>query len=238
MTSLPSSPGSGSPTAASGYLSLATAVTGCFAGLTGSFQIAPLLVLTAGLALFVGGTALRRRGVRVSGRILAGIGLAVVVTACVGAFVLAPSPLGLVPILLCSVGLVSVAFALFPTYVRWLRGLMLTGMTLVFLGIVANTVIANPPLWRSICAVSLLLVAWDTAERGISLGEQIDNHTETAELEFANAATTGLVAGFAVFLTLAVASLPARTSSVLGIGLLLTAVAVFGLTFFRFPSER
>ena len=238
MTSFPSSSGERIPTPVSGSLSLVAAVTGCFATLTEPFQIAPLLVLAAGLAVFVGGTALRRRGVRIVGRVLAGGGLAVAVAACVGAFVLAPSPLGLAPVLLCCVGVVSLAVALFPPCVRWLRGLALSGLALVFLGIVANAVLADLPLWRAACAVSLLLVSWDAAERGISLGEQVGGRAETAALEFASAAATGLVGGFAVLLTLAVASLPARTPSLLGIGVLLIAVAAFGLAFFRVPSER
>ncbi|ADD06121.1 uncharacterized protein Nmag_2562 [Natrialba magadii ATCC 43099] len=206
--------------------------------MTEPFQIAPLLVLAAGIVFFTGGTTLRHRGVRIGGRILTGIGIVVGGGAVVGALALAPSLLGLVSILLCSIGVALLAIALLPTYVLWLRGLALTGLALVFLGLIANTVIGEPPLWRSVCAVSLLFVSWDTAERGISLGEQVDSETETAALEFTSIAATGLVGGVALLLTLTVALLPTKSPSLLGIGALLIAVVAFGLAFFRFPSER
>ncbi|GAB3671845.1 DUF7519 family protein [Halopiger thermotolerans] len=237
MTSFPPSPTNRYPTATSALASLCAALLGCFAGITKPIQIAALFVLAAGLALFVAGTLCRRRGGRFSGRVLTGCGLAVLLAGCISPVLLSPPTVESVPIAACGLGLVLLAFALFPVYARWLRGIATAGLLSAVCGVVANAALVEPPLWRSVCAVALLLVSWDTAERSLLLGTQVDPDTETTALEVGGATTTALVGGVAVLVTLVVASIPVGNASPLGIGLLFLAVVSFGLVFARFQPN-
>lgn len=236
MSSFPKAPADRRPPIASAIVSIGAAVGACFAGLTDPRQIAPFVLLTAGIALFVGGMVLRRRGVSIGGRVITGTGLVVMAGACFGAILLAPPLLQLGPLLACSVGVVLVTVGLFPVVVWWIRGLTLTGLTLVCTAIVTNAILTDLPLWRASGAVVLLLVSWDAAERGITLGKQVGSTTDTVAVEVVGTTATVLVGSVAVFLTVGVAVVPAGHPSVLAIAFLLTAVVALALGLFRFPS--
>lgn len=236
MSSFPKAPADRRPAVRSATVSLGAAVGGCFAGLTGPRQIAPFVLLTVGIALYAGGMELRRRGVSIAGRIVTGIGLVVAGGACLGAILLAPPALELGPLLACSIGIVLVAVGLFPAAVRWLRGLVLTGLALVCTAIVTNAILAALPLWRASGAVVLLLVSWDCAERGIALGEQVGRATETGAVEAVGTTATVLVGIGGAILALGAAAVPIGRSSALALAVLLAAVVALWLVFFRFPS--
>ncbi|OIB58079.1 DUF7519 family protein [Natrialba sp. SSL1] len=245
MSGLPGDPEASFPTTVSATIALAALLGACFVGAASPIQTAPLLLTGIGLAAFVAGVVLRRRRFRLGGRLLTGLGFLLAVTALVGAIVLSPPIVTLFALLSCGIGALVATLGLFPVSTRIVRPLVRTGSVLVFVGVATIAVVDAPPVWRSAMAVSLVFLSWDTAERAITLGEQVGGTAETVSVELVGAGSGVAVATVAVVLTVAVARLPipipipvpTTGSPLLGLALLLVAVVAFILALTHTPQR-
>ncbi|WP_276253043.1 DUF7519 family protein [Halomontanus rarus] len=239
MSGLPATPTESFPTTRSAGVALVAAIGACFAGSRGPLQSAPLLLEAAGIVVFVGGVVFRRRGRRIAGRTLTLVGGVVAGSALVGAVALSLSLPVALAVLSCGIGVASLTLAVFPVIPKWERTLALTGATLVFVGVTANAVVGDLPVWRSATAVTMVFLAWDGAERAIALGERIGDGAETASVELTGTATSTIVALAAIGLTVAVSRLPTGNSpsSPAALALLLVATIAFFLGLAHLPRS-
>lgn len=235
MSRLPETPGAGRPTTGGALIALATAVGAALAGSPGPLGTAPLVLVGCGVSLLPAGTAVGRLGHRPVGRGLSVTGVAVALAALAGAVALSP-PAVLVPTLSAGVGLIALAFGLYFASGSVARTVALGGLTLVFLAVLANAVVADLPVRRPVAAVALVMVAWDAGDRAITLGRRVGTDAGTASVELPGVATTGAVAVAGVVAAVAVSRIPLGASSVTGLALLLAAALALVLALSSIPA--
>ncbi|MFB6218784.1 MAG: hypothetical protein ABEH77_06340 [Halobacteriaceae archaeon] len=81
--------------------------------------------------------------------------------------------------------------------VRGSRRLVTAGAALLFFGVLAGALTADDPL-LALLGAALAFVAWDTAEHGIGVGEQLGRDAPTRRLEVTHAAASAIVGLLAV----------------------------------------
>ncbi len=216
-------------------LAVAAAVGAALAGSPGPLGTAPLVVVACGLALVPAGAAVGGRGHRLVARGLSVVGVAVSIAALVGTVALSPPLAVLLPTLSSGVGLIALSFGLHFVSGSAARSIALAGLTLVFLAIVANAVVAGAT-WRPVAAVALVVVAWDGADRAITLGWRVGADAGTAAVELLGVATTAAVAVTGIGVAVVAARLPVGVPSVPGLALLLAAAVVLVLALSSVPD--
>lgn len=217
-------------------LSAACAVVGSLFAVT---LLAPSAVtptvgaeLTA-LALFAAGATVARRGRRVTGWLLALVGLLGAVAASALLWTATGDLLTVAQFLPGLVGAAVVAVGVVPLYGRGSRRLVKLGTALVFASVLLAGVVQRPPLVPLLGGGVLSVVAWDAGENAIGLGSQVGRRARTYGVEAVHLLWTALVGGFAVALgqvtvSLGSPGLPVGAFAVLVIGLVLLAGALHG----------
>ena len=89
-------------------------------------------------------------------------------------------------------------------YPGWERKLVAAGTGLVLVSVLTSGVVQTTDLGPLLVAGTLTIVAWDTAENAVSLGQQVGADADTRQAEFTHSAATGVVAGAALLLVFAV----------------------------------
>lgn len=114
-----------------------------------------------------------------------------VAAAVLGVVVVFPG--GVFPFVLAALG----AAALAVGAVRGSRRAITGGATLLFLGAMFSTLWMADPFFP-LLAGALAVVAWDVAEHGIGVGEQLGREAATTRLEVAHASASAIVGLLAV----------------------------------------
>ncbi|AHG02376.1 hypothetical protein HALLA_20955 (plasmid) [Halostagnicola larsenii XH-48] len=234
--SLPDRLASQQPPTLSGVLALAMGISACVVGSAGSLQTAPLALETIGLVLLSIGVVASRRGRQFVGRSLSVAGLAVAMSTFVAALAFGLPTVLLIAFLSCGVGLVALAIGVYFLSGTAARTAVLTGLSLVLAGVLANAVIAEPTVWRSATAVTLVVLTWDVSERAIGLGNEVGTAANTASVELVGAATSALVGFVGIGTAIVAARIPITVSSVFGLALLLVSAVAFLLALSHVPS--
>ena len=224
------------PATSSASIAFGTLLGACFIGLSGPIQTVALVLESIGLILFIGGVLLRRRNHIIVGRILTAVGVIAAVSVLVSIVALYPS----LPILLislsCTVGVLIFTLGVFPVYAKVAYPFAVTGVSFVFISMVANTVIDPPPFWRSAVAVSCVLLTWGIADRAITLGRQVGGTAETISAEVTGISVDIAVTVTAILLTIGASLIPLSSPSFVGLALFLLALLAFILALCHVPQ--
>ncbi|WP_114578796.1 hypothetical protein [Saliphagus sp. LR7] len=217
-------------------LALAMAIGASLAGSSGSLGTAPLVLVAIGVAFLPLGVAFGRRGHPLVGRGLSVSGVVVALAALTGAIALSPPLVILLPALSSGIGLLFLAFGVHFVSGSAARALSLAGLTLVFLATVANATVAEQATWQPVAAVALVVVAWDTADRAITLGRRIGTDAGTVPVELMGVATTGAIGFTGVAVAMIATRVPIESPSVIGLALLLAAATALVLVLSSVPD--
>lgn len=192
-------PAPASSTAAVTFAVLAVALVG-----DTSVQRRVVAIGVVGLVAFALGVVVWRRDDSTVGALAAIFGTAVVFVSLVLAGsrpFLVVHRIELVPGIL---GLWVLTAGVARLYPGWERRLVAAGTGLVLVSVLTSGVVQTTDLGPLLVAGTLTVIAWDTAENAVSLGQQVGGDAETHRAEFTHSAASGLVAGGALLLVLGV----------------------------------
>lgn len=150
-------------------------------------------VALVGLAIAAVGAALVERTRRIPGRFIEVAGLVVALVALPTGIALTTTPGGFIALLPGLVGLLVLAVGLLPVAGTGSRTLVRVGTALTFVAVLAAVLFHLAASGRSLVAVVLVVVAWDSGDNAIGLGAQLGRRARTWPVELAHSAATGLV---------------------------------------------
>lgn len=221
------------PSALGGALSLALGAASVALVAGAWSQTQPLAVVLGGLAaVLLGGEAFRRE-FRVTGVVLGSAGLFVAVAGIGLGAVLPTTAAARAELLPGLVGLVALAFGSLAVPRRLARPLLLVGAGLVFVGVLVSGVVRGadllPLLGATVCAVA----AWDVAEQGLSLAEQVGRRAVTLRVRALNGGVSLAVGGVGIGLAMLLHETGPTDLSLSGVVLLLGAALVLALALYE-----
>lgn len=192
-----------------------------------------LWVGAVGTIAFLAGARLWRRDLRHVGGALAAAGsLAVVVALQLAA--LGPPQFvhrfELVPALL---GLWVLAAGVVPVRAGWERPLIDVGTGLLFVAVLTSGVVRGTSTTALVVAGAGTVLAWDAAENGVSVGDQLGVDARTLRAELVHVGATAAVAAAAATAVLGVAGLGVEGLSFAALAALLVAGVVLTLAYHR-----
>lgn len=195
-------------------------------------QTRPIGVELAGLAALLLGVELYRRESPVVGVALAvagvagalgGIGLGYAMpTTSAARLELLPGMLGLLVLLLGAVRIRK----------RLARPLLLAGAGLLFLSVLVSGVVRGAELFQLLGTTVCTVVAWDVAEHGLSLAEQVGRRARTIKNRAINGTSSLAVGGAGVGLAWLLLEIGPNSMSLSGFLLLLAAAVVLALALY------
>lgn len=218
---------------------LAVVAAACVTGVLASqpVQVSIACVEAVGGLLLLGSGLVRRGGHRVLGRALVLVGGGLVCLS-LGVSLLAPGGLfERLAFLGGALATACVVLGVFPLKRSWARGLNGVGATLFGCSLVFLAWMSTLPALQILLGIGLTIVAWDTADHAISLGEDVGRSARTypvTGVHFVGSLGVGLAAG-AVALVTARVELPAVP--VAALALLLGALLVLLLVLFLGDSD-
>lgn len=192
-------------------------------------QTRPLLVELVGLAAVLGGVELFRRDHRLTGLAVAVAGLGGVAggfalgyaypTTQAARFELLPGMLGLCCLLLGA--------ARVPR--RAARPLLLAGAGLIFLTVLVSGIVRGAELPALLASTVCAVVAWDVAEHGLSLAEQVGRRADTLRVRLVNATGSFAIGGVGMGLAMLIIDIGPTSLSLTSLLALLGAALVLAL---------
>lgn len=191
-------------------------------------QLLPLAVELVGLLVFAAGMALIRRA-RVPGAVLAFAGGSVVFASLAFG---ASSPARFseqVELLPGMLGVALLAAGVVQVRDGWSRRLVMAGAAALVVGVLTSGVVHGATKLPLLTATALAVLAWDTGEQAITLGEQVGRGAETLPVELAHGGATALVGGLGVLLASTVYDFGITGIPLVGLALLLGAVLVLAI---------
>lgn len=200
-------------------IAIGLAAIGLF-GLTDNWtQRQWLSIVVAGIAVIAGGYEIWRLRWRPIGALFVIVGVGAVVIGfggTAGAVASISHRLVLIP---GTIGLVLLTIALVPISRWYTRGVLMTGFGFVYIGVLVGGILDIASMERILLIGMGIIVAWYSADHGISLGRQVGRDAATGIVTFVQVGGIvllgiGLVAG-----TVAIHLLG-------GIGLSLTALVI------------
>lgn len=192
-----------------------------------------LAIALVGVVAFLGGGRLWRRGQRLGGGLLAATGTLGLLLALQLA-ALGPAQyihrFELVPGVL---GLWLLAAGVLPVRSGWERPLIDAGAGLLFVAVLTSGVVRGASVAALVVAGALTVLAWDAAENGVSVGDQLGTRASTRTGELVHVGGTAAVGCLAVVATLTVARLGIDGLSFAALAALLVAGIVLTLVYHR-----
>jgi hypothetical protein len=221
------------PTLAGAGVALGAALVSVAALVDAPRQLVPVATVGAGLLVVATGVALQGNGQHVAGRAtslagfgigLAGVGLATSVPGSLFAQVVLSAGL---------LGAYALLMALYPVRRAWSRPLVVVGTVLLVGAAALDSVLRGVPVSRLLASVTTALVAWDAAERAITLGEQVGRRARTTTVELLRGGATVAVGALACAVSFVAfgatpAVLPTTTLALLLAAALVAMAAVSG----------
>lgn len=204
----------------------------------GSEQLFALAVEVAGISALALGAAVGRRGFRALGTGITFAGAGVVLAALRFGVVLPEgSPHADIPeqvaLLVGMVGLAVLALGLLALRSKGSRLFVTLGAAVVGAGALTAGALGETSTVSTFAAVAATMVAWDAAERAISLGEQVGRDADTAAVELVHAGGSTVVGAAAVGVAVGATSVGEVDLPVAGLALLLGAGIVLMLALYR-----
>lgn len=179
-----------------------------------------------GVVLLAVGAGFARRGHRVVGVPVAAVGLAVVVAGVGAATAMLAEPQAFLDVLPGFVGVALVGVSLAPLRGRGSRWGLRVGVGLVFVAVLASSVLQETTTAQQLLAGTLCIVAWDLGENAISVGKQLGRRARTWSIEVVHGVATLVVAWVAIRLSRQAAGVQAPDASLPAFVLLVVAVLV------------
>lgn len=192
-------------------------------------QIRPIGVELAGLALVLAGVELYRRESPVVGGAAAVAGSGVALGGVALGFSLPTTAAARVELLPGMLGLFVLLFGAVRIRERFARPLLLAGAGLLFVSVLASGVVRGAGLFQLLGATVAIVVAWDVAEHGLSLGDQVGRRARTLENRAVNGGASLAVGGVGVALAWLLLEIGPTRMSLSGFLLLLVAAVVLAL---------
>jgi hypothetical protein len=207
-------------------------LTGAFAIylLTGAWtQTQPLLAELAGLALVLGGIELYRRNSR-----LLGIGLAVVGLGAVGGgialgYIYPTTQAAKLELLPGMVGLLLLLFGAARIPRRLARPLLLAGAGFIFLSVLVSGIVQGSELTALLGATVCTIVAWDVAEQGLNLAEQVGRRASTLRVRLVNGTGSFAIGGIGMGIAMLIIDIGPTSLSLTNLLVMLGATLVLAL---------
>lgn len=192
-------------------------------------QTRPIGVELAGLALVLLGVELYRRDSPVVGgtAVVAGVGVALGAIAL--GFSLPTTQAARAELLPGMLGLLVLLFGAVRIRKRLARPLLLAGSGLLFVSVLVSGVVRGADLFQLLGATVATVVAWDVAEHGLSLGEQVGRRAQTLRNRAVNGGASLAVGGVGVALAWLLLEIGPTNMSLSGFLLLLAAAVVLAL---------
>lgn len=192
-------------------------------------QTRPLMVELVALATILGGTELYRRDHRLTGVAVVLLGLGGVGGAMALGYVYPTTEAAKVELLPGMFGLVLLLFGAARIPKRLARPLLLAGAGFVFLGVLVSGVVQGSGLWELLAATVCAIVAWDVAEHGLNLAEQVGRRADTLRVRAVNGTASFAIGGVGVALAWLLLEIGPTSLSLTGFLALLGAAVVLAL---------
>ncbi|WP_327053264.1 DUF7519 family protein [Halomicrococcus gelatinilyticus] len=220
------------PTLAGAGVALGAALGAVAALVDAPRQLVPFAAVGVGLLVVGAGVALQANDRRIAGRVAALVGFGV---GLAGLGLAASVPGGLFAQVVLATGLLgayALSLGLYPVRRAWSRPLAVVGTALLVGAAALDSVLHGIPVPRLLASVTAALVAWDAAERAITLGEQVGRRARTATVELLRGGATATVGALACVVSLAAfgatpAVLPTATLALLLAVALLATTSLF-----------
>lgn len=191
-------------------------------------QIQAVLVEAVGLALLVFGSMAYRRHRRLIGATSAVVGAGIALSAVGLGWIRAGGMSAQLELFPGMVGLVFLAVGVSAVQPRWERGFIMAGTAGLLVGVLTSGVVHGAPLASLLGATVATVVAWDTGEQAINLGEQVGSRAVSWSAELAHGVGSAFVGVAAMALAFGVYQFGFQDVPLAGLFLLL--VGSFMLT--------
>ncbi|MFD1647799.1 DUF7519 family protein [Haloarchaeobius litoreus] len=185
-----------------------------------------LAVEVGGLVVVAAGASLWRRGWRLTGFTVGATGLALALAGIGYALASLGRPPAFLDVAPGFFGVALVGLALAPVRGKGSRWSLRVGVGLVFVAVLASSVLQETTGAEQVVAGTLCIVAWDLGENAVSVGKQLGRRARTWSIEAMHGVATVVVAWIAIRLSREVAGVRAPESSLPSFVLLVLAVLV------------
>lgn len=192
-------------------------------------QTRPLLVELVGLAAVLGGAELYRRENWLTGVVVAVAGLGAVGGSFALGYIYPTTQAARFELLPGMLGLLFLLFGAVRIPRRLARPLLLAGAGFVFLSVIVSGVVRGAELTALLASTVCAVVAWDVAEHGLSLAEQVGRRADTLRVRLVNATGSFAIGGVGVVLAMLIIDIGPTSLSLTSLLALLGAALVLAL---------